>query len=53
MQLVQQDETERQARLDQMKRRATGLLGFFTALFVVTRYFEARYSWLGIVRATA
>ena len=53
MQLVQQDEAERQARLDQMKRRATGLLGFFTALFVVTRWFESRYPWIGIVRATA
>src|SRR4029078_7919073 len=53
MQLVQHDESERQARLDQMKRRATGLLGFFTVLFVVTRFFESRFPWIGIARATA
>jgi uncharacterized membrane-anchored protein YjiN (DUF445 family) len=53
MQLVQQDETERQARLDRMKRRATGLLGIFSVLFVVTRLIESRYPWIAIVRATA
>ena len=52
MQLVQ-DESERQARLDQMKRRATGLLAFATVLFAITRYFESRFPWLGVVRATA
>src|SRR5690242_2244106 len=53
MQLVQQDEAERQARLDRMKKRATGLLAFATALYAVTRYFESRYPWLGVIRATA
>ena len=52
MQLVQ-DESERQARLDQMKKRATGLLAFATVLFGVTRFFESRYPWLGVIRATA
>src|SRR5689334_25267847 len=53
MQLVQQDEAERQARLDRMKKRATGLLAFATVLYAVTRYFESRYPWVGIIRATA
>lgn len=52
MQLVQ-DETERQKRLDQMKKRATGLLAFATVLFAITRYFESRHPWLGVIRATA
>jgi uncharacterized membrane-anchored protein YjiN (DUF445 family) len=45
-------ETKRE-RLEQMKRRATGLLVFVSILFVVTRLFEAHYPWLGYVRATA
>jgi uncharacterized membrane-anchored protein YjiN (DUF445 family) len=49
---VAPDEIARQAALDAMKRRATLLLVAATVLFVVARAFEARYSWLGIVRAT-
>jgi len=47
------DPEERQRQLDRMKRRATGLLVFMGALFVVARFFEPRYSWLGFIRATA
>jgi uncharacterized membrane-anchored protein YjiN (DUF445 family) len=42
---------ERQARLTRMKRIATGLFVFVTVLFIVTRLLEARYPWLGWVRA--
>ena len=44
---------ERQRNLDGMKRRATGLLVFMGALFLVARFFEPRYGWLGYIRATA
>jgi uncharacterized membrane-anchored protein YjiN (DUF445 family) len=44
---------ERQRQLDRMKRRATGLLVFMGALFLVARFFEPRYAWLGFIRATA
>ena len=47
------DEVERQARLDGMKRRATGLLILATLIFVATRALEPRYSWLGFLRAMA
>jgi uncharacterized membrane-anchored protein YjiN (DUF445 family) len=47
-----QDEAERQARLDRMKRTATLLLVAATILFVVARLLEKRYAWLAIVRAT-
>jgi uncharacterized membrane-anchored protein YjiN (DUF445 family) len=47
------DDAERQARLDSMKRRATALLAFSAAVFVVASIYEPRYSWLGFVRATA
>jgi uncharacterized membrane-anchored protein YjiN (DUF445 family) len=47
------DPEERQRQLDRMKRRATGLLVFMGALFLVARFFEPRYSWLGYIRATA
>ncbi|HEY9448806.1 MAG TPA: DUF445 domain-containing protein [Gemmatimonadaceae bacterium] len=53
MPLTRPDDEEKQARLDSMKRRATGLLVAATALFVVTSALEPRYSWLGFVRATA
>ncbi|HMF87744.1 MAG TPA: DUF445 family protein [Gemmatimonadaceae bacterium] len=42
---------ERQARLTRMKRIATGLFVFVTAVFVATRLLESRYPWLGWVRA--
>jgi uncharacterized membrane-anchored protein YjiN (DUF445 family) len=47
------DPEERQRQLDRMKRRATGLLVFMGALFLVARFFESRYPWLGYIRATA
>ena len=51
MQIIH-DEATRQAQLDAMKRRATGLLIGAAVLFVVARIFESRYSWLSVVRAT-
>jgi uncharacterized membrane-anchored protein YjiN (DUF445 family) len=45
------DDTERARRLTVMKRRATGLLVGFTGLFIASRLLEARYPWLGVVRA--
>jgi uncharacterized membrane-anchored protein YjiN (DUF445 family) len=36
-----------------MKRKATGLLVASVVVFVVARILEARWSWLGYVRATA
>ncbi len=47
------DEAEKQRALEQMQRRATGMLGVAAVLFVVTRFFESRYAWLGYVRAAA
>jgi uncharacterized membrane-anchored protein YjiN (DUF445 family) len=47
------DDAERQARLDAMKWRATALLGIAAVIFVVASAFEARYPWLGYIRATA
>src|SRR2546428_8836356 len=43
----------RQAQLDAMKRRATGLLALAGAVFGAATAFESRYPWLGYVRATA
>lgn len=48
-----EDERERQSRLDRMKWWAVALLVFASVIFVVARYFEGRFPWLGIVRATA
>lgn len=48
-----QDEATRQAALDTMKRRATLLLVAATVIFIVARVLEARFTWLGIIRATA
>jgi uncharacterized membrane-anchored protein YjiN (DUF445 family) len=47
------DDATRQAQLDAMKRRATGLLAFAAIVFVTASAFEARYPWLGYLRATA
>jgi uncharacterized membrane-anchored protein YjiN (DUF445 family) len=47
------DEAERQRQLDRMKRTATGMLAVAAVILVVARIFEARYPWLGYVRATA
>ena len=53
MPLARPDDADRQAQLDHMKRRATGLLIVATAIFGVTRWYESRYPWLGFIRATA
>ena len=47
------DDEARQAQLDSMKRRATGLLGVAALVFLAAGYFEPRYPWLGYIRATA
>lgn len=47
------DDAQRQAQLDAMKRRATGLLGLAAIVFVAANWFEPQYAWLGYVRATA
>ena len=53
MPLTRPDDDVKQAQLDQMKRRATGLLVAATAIFIAARIFEHRYAWLGFIRATA
>lgn len=47
------DEAERQARLNRMKRIATGLLLLSTTVFILAAALEPRFAWLGFVRATA
>ena len=47
------DDATRQAALDAMKWRATGLLGLALVVFVAASVFEAQFPWLGYVRATA
>ena len=47
------DDATRQAALDAMKWRATGLLGLAAVVFVTASAFEAQFPWLGYVRATA
>ncbi len=47
------DDTERQDRLDAMKRRATGLLALAAGVFAGASLLEPRYPWIGYVRATA
>lgn len=47
------DEELKRRRLASMKRVATGLLLLATVVFVVARIFEARYPWIGFIRATA
>jgi len=47
------EDPQKKIQLDRMKRRATGLLVGAGVLFVVTRLLEARWPWLGYVRATA
>jgi len=48
-----QDEAVKQAQLDRMKRRASGLLVVAAVIYVIARFFEGRHPWLGYVRATA
>jgi uncharacterized membrane-anchored protein YjiN (DUF445 family) len=47
------DDAERLARLETMKRRATGLLAVALLVFIAASWFEPQYPWLGYVRATA
>ena len=47
------DDASRQAQLDAMRRRATGLLALAALVFAVARSLEGRWPWLGFVRATA
>ncbi len=47
------DDAERQARLDAMKRRATGLLAVALLVFIASSVYEPQFPWLGYVRATA
>ena len=47
------DDATRQAALDAMKRRATGLLGLAAVVFAGASAFQAQYPWLGWVRAMA
>ena len=47
------DEAERQRKLDQLKGRATLLLVLSGVVFVIARWLEPRYPWVGYVRATA
>ncbi len=48
-----QDEEEKQARLDRMRKIATALLVVAAIVFAITRVLESRYPWIGFVRATA
>ena len=50
---VRPDDDERAARLDAMKRQATGLLALAATVFAGASLLEHRYPWLGYVRATA
>ncbi len=43
----------RRAEIARVRRQATGLLVLAAVVFVVARWFEGRYPWLGYVRATA
>ena len=47
------DEAERRARLNAMKRVATGLLGASAVLFFIAVALEVRYPWMAYVRAFA
>src|SRR5919198_5519192 len=47
------DDAQREARLQAMKRRATGLLAVALLIFLGASLFETQYPWLGYVRASA
>ncbi|MGH7536868.1 MAG: DUF445 domain-containing protein [Gemmatimonadales bacterium] len=51
--LLRKDEAVRRAELKVMKRVATGFLGVALVVFLVARFLEPAYPWLGFVRATA
>jgi uncharacterized membrane-anchored protein YjiN (DUF445 family) len=47
------DDPSKLAQLNTMKRRATGLLVFFSVVFAAASAFEDRYAWVGYLRALA
>lgn len=47
------DDELKRVRLVRMKRLATAMLVFVAILFAVAHYYEARYGWVGYVRAFA
>jgi uncharacterized membrane-anchored protein YjiN (DUF445 family) len=47
------DDASRQARLDAMKRRATGLLALAAVVFAGATVLESRYPWVAWIRVTA
>ena len=47
------DDPNKLVQLTAMKRRATGLLVFFSVVFVVASLYESRFAWVGYVRALA
>ncbi len=47
------DDEIKRVRLVRMKRVATAMLVVVAILFVVARYYEARYAWVGYIRAFA
>ena len=47
------DDPNKLVQLNRMKRRASGLLVFFSLVFLVASAYETRYAWVGYVRATA
>jgi len=47
------DEELKRTRLEQMKRRATGLLVLMTGIFIAARLLEPAHPWVGYIRATA
>jgi uncharacterized membrane-anchored protein YjiN (DUF445 family) len=51
--LLPRDDATRRAELKVMKRAATGLLAVALVVFIVARWLEPSYPWLGFVRATA
>lgn len=48
-----QDQEEKQARLNKMRRIATGMLLVAAVVFVIAHYFEPRFPWVGFIRAAA
>ena len=51
--LITPGDEEKARQLAIMKRRASGLLVVFAAIFVVAKLLEGRWPWLAAVRATA
>lgn len=47
------EETQKQIQLNRMRRIATGLLCAAALVFLVSRFFEDRFLWVGFIRATA